>query len=311
MHSEYAVEPAAIGANWETFRYLIEKFGLDRGRVISRLPSNWEIRVIEAAKRAGVTEIKLASMVQRLRSSNAHRIVDFGRRYYPENSWLENAAREHTVRPFHAIIYAGEEQPCREALRPDDCSDENVLFNTAISRNIIRTADEIAKAVFIVAAAAHEIDIVDPFFDLRPGKGDFLSPLAALLGKLSASRAVCKVIRIHFRTHDSRPPDNILLRDAPRQINGIIPPGFVLQLYEWGEIQGGEDFHDRFFLTDAGGLMIGAGFSATGPSETATFTLLDDSHVQVLRSRYAANSTVYLRIGSAVQIESDGKASLI
>ena len=120
-----------------------------------------------------------------------------------------------------------------------------------------------------------------------------------------------KVIRIHFRTHESRPPDNILLKDAPGQTKGVIPAGFVLQLYEWAEIPGGEDFHDRFFLTEAGGMMIGAGLSAAGSNETAVFTLLDDGHARALRSRFAADSTVCTRTGSAVAIDANGNASLI
>ena len=108
-----------------------------------------------------------------------------------------------------------------------------------------------------------------------------------------------------------KPPDNILLRDAPRLTKGVIPAGFILQLYEWDEIPDSEDFHDRFFLTDTGGLMIGAGLSAEGSTETTTFTLLDDSHAQALRCRFAANSTVYARVGSAVQVDSKGSASFI
>ena len=37
MLSEYAVEPAAIGADWSTFKDLIDRFGADRcenGRAI-------------------------------------------------------------------------------------------------------------------------------------------------------------------------------------------------------------------------------------------------------------------------------------
>ena len=59
-----------------------------------------------------------------------------------------------------------------------------------------------------------------------------------------------------------------------------VPPGTIssgmaqqgirsTQLLEWAEIQGGEDFHDRFVLTDQGGLMIGAGFAAQGMIEVA------------------------------------------
>lgn len=311
MHSEYAVEPSAIGASWETFRYLIENFGLDKGRLISRLPKKWEKKVIQAAKEAGVSEIKLASMVERLHRAAKLRVADFGRDYHAENSWLENALREHGVKPFRAIIYAGADKPCAESLSPDECDDENELFLAPISRDIVRSANDISDALTLLAVTAHEIDIVDPFFDLRPANGDFVSPLASLLSKIAAFGGAGKLIRVHFRTHDSRPPGAILLRDAPGQTNGIIPAGYVLQLYEWEEIQGGEDFHDRFFLTDTGGLMIGAGLAAVAAAETATFTLLDDRHAQVLRSRFAPNSNVYTQVGSAVQIDANGNASFV
>jgi hypothetical protein len=63
MLLEYAVEPQAIGLSWQTFLYLIEKFGFDRGRLISRLPDKWKKKVTPAAKEAGVTEIRMESIV--------------------------------------------------------------------------------------------------------------------------------------------------------------------------------------------------------------------------------------------------------
>lgn len=311
MHSEYAVEPTAMGADWQTFRFLIEKFGLDKGRLISRLPKKWESKVIQAAKESGVSAIKLTSMVERLKNTSRLRVADFGREYQPDQTWIENAVREHADRPFRAIICAGEDRPCGEALGADDCSDDHALFLAPISKDIPRTADAIADALAFLAMTAREIDLIDPFFDLRAAGADYVSPLASLLARLSVLQASCKVIRVHFRTHDSRPPEDIFLRDLPRQTDGIIPAGFSLQFIEWSEIQGGEDFHDRFLLTDAGGLMLGAGFSADGANETVAFTLLDDAHAQTIRSRFADEAHVYEKVGSTVQIDSEGNASII
>lgn len=309
MLSEYAVEPAAIGADWKTFLFLIEKFGVDKGRLISRLPSKWEKKVIQEAKASGVPDIRMASIVERL-SRSRFKMADFGRSYNPDADWIENAVREHGRRPFRAIIYRDGAKPCAESLVPDDCSDESVLFGAPISRDVARTANEIADALLVLSVVAREIDIVDPFFDLRPAKGDYIGPLAALLAKLAVAASAAKVIRVHFRSHVSRPPDHILARDAPAQTNGILPPGFILELYEWAAIPGGEDFHDRYFLTEVGGLMIGAGLSAQGPAETAAFTLLDAGHAQRLRGRFSMTSTVYARVGSAVRIDAKGNAVL-
>ena len=271
MLSEYAVEPAAIGGDWNTFRYLIEKFGADKGRLISRLPNKWERKVIKAAKDADVPNMKLHSMVERLNGAK-HKVGDFSRLYDHEASWIVNAVREHGGRPFRAILCSDSATPCAEALAPDDCSDEHPLFSSPISRDVARTADEIASALHLFAVVTHEIDIVDPYFDLRPAKGNYIGPFAALLAKIASTTPSPKVIRVHFRSHESRPPSDILARQATAHISGLLPLGYCLELYEWSEVPGGEDLHDRFFLTEFGGLMIGAGISAEGPAETATFT---------------------------------------
>ena len=309
MLSEYAVEPAAIGADWRTFKDLIDRFGADKGRLISRLPSKWEKKVIQAAKDAGMQDVRISSIVERLRDSK-HKVVDFNRIYDHEANWIDNALHEHADRPFKAIICDAGGAACAEAIQPDDCSDGHPLLGAATSRDVIRTADEIAGALYMITAVSKEIDIVDPYFDLRPAKGNYLAPLASLFAQLAAGFGQPKAIRIHFRDHDSRPPAEVLARDGYAQVRGLLPPGYCLELYAWSEKQGGEDFHDRFVLTDLGGIMIGAGLSADGPAETATFTLLNVDHAEGLRCRFADGSTAYTRVGSAVRIHDDGSIEL-
>lgn len=309
MLSEYAVEPAAIGADWKTFKDLIDRFGADKGRLISRFPTKWEKEVVQAARDAGVPDIRITSIFERLRESK-YKVVDFNRAYEQDMSWVDNALRQHVARPFKAIICSATGTACTEVLQPDDCSDRHLLFEVSINRDVIRTADEIADALHTITAVSKEVDIVDPFFDLRPMKGNYLDPLASLLARLAAGPGPSKTIRIHFRDHDSRPPAQILARDGSARIKGLLPPGYCLELYAWAQRQGGEDFHDRFVLTDLGGIMIGAGLSAHGPAETAAFTLLDVAHAERLRARFANGSTAYARAGLAVRIHNDGRTEL-
>lgn len=309
MLSEYAVEPAAIGADWKTFKDLIDRFGADKGRLISRFPTKWEKKVIEAAKAASVPDIRMASIIERLNRSK-HKVADFQRAYDHNIDWIANAFREHTDRPFKAVICGPGTAFCAEGIQPDDCSDVHPLFGASISREVVRTADEIAGALHTIAAVSKEVDIVDPYFDLRPLGGDYLGPLIALLTKLSTGPGQPKALRIHFREHSSRPPANMLAQDGAARMRGRLPQGYCLEFYAWSEIPGGEDFHDRLVLTELGGIMIGAGLSADGPVETAAFTLLDVDHAQRLRARYADGSTTYARVGSAVRIRDDGSTDL-
>lgn len=309
MLSEYAVEPAAIGAEWKTFKDLIDRFGADKGRLISRFPTKWERKVVQAAKEAGVSDVRMTDIVERLRNSK-HKVVDFDRAYDHDKDWIDNALREHAGLPFRAIICGAGGAVSPEAMEPDDCSDANTLFGAKTSCDVARTAEEIAEALHMITAVSKEVDIVDPYFDLRPTKGNYLATLTSLLDRLAQAPGQSKAIRIHFRDHDTRPSAEILARDGSAQVKDLLPPGYQIELYAWSEKKGGEDFHDRYVLTDLGGVMIGAGLSADGPSESAAFTLLNFEHTQGLRSRFSDGSNVYHRVGSAVRIHSDGATEL-
>jgi hypothetical protein len=57
MIHEYAVDPALLN-NWERFRYLTEKFGVCRGRLISRFPKRWKAMVYDGLSSVGEIERK-------------------------------------------------------------------------------------------------------------------------------------------------------------------------------------------------------------------------------------------------------------
>ena len=310
MHSEYAVEPAAIGADWGTFRFLIDKFGFDKGRVISRIPKRWEKKVIAIAKDAGFSDVRMTKLVESLRHTEKRRVVDFGRCYDPNANWMANALREHRRRPFRAIIGATVDAACSVSLTADICYDDHELFAVPTSRNVPRTTDAIAGALLMFAHASREIDFVDPYFNISPHGQDYFGPLASLLRQLEGLGGAGKTIRIHWRTRESLPPVELVLDNAKQLFNEVIPHGFVLQLCEWEEVEGGEDFHDRYVLSDCGGIMIGAGLAAVEMQKHTTFALLDDIHAVSLRQRFSAGSRVYRKV-FGVELHDDGRAAML
>ena len=310
MHHEYAVEPAAIGSSWETFRYLIEKFGFQEGRLISRFPGRWASDVIDAAKAAGVPEVARARIIEKLRQKKRSVLMKTGRAYEPAlQSWLENALASHAARPFRAII-AEEERTENEVISPVELDADHPLMAAPASRNVPRTARHISGACSVLLCAAREIDLVDPYFDLANHGGDYRGPLELMMRSMYMTGKASVKIRIHYRDHDSRPTVAQMLERVGGWTNGIVPPGFELHLYRWLEHENGEDMHDRYLLCDCGGLTIGAGFAALGGQENATISRLDDTHVQELRRRFIDGSNVYIQVGSAIRIKSNGDADL-
>ena len=309
MIYEYAVQPEAIGADWETFRYLIEKFGVEHGRLISCLPGlrrAWEKNVMEAAKNSGFSEINRARTEVML-SKSKHRTGNFHRyrRYDNKAPWARNILLEHTRRPFRAIICNEGEILDEKTLTPDECSDDHPLFRASSHKNVKRTAEDIADTLFHLVLVSKEIDLVDPYFDLASNGKNYAAPLKRLFEKLVAVSSTPKTIRIHKKPPErckSNPSFKFFKEKVKKHMKGVLPDGFSLEIYTWSERSRGEDFHDRYLLTEKGGITLGAGFSSTTPAETTTAALLGMEYSQKLRSRFHPGSKVYKIAEKAVRI---------
>lgn len=312
MLKEYAVEPAAMGSSWETFKYLIGLLTFEQGRRISRFPSDWEKRVLAEAETSGIGPVKVASVVERLkRARERGSIVDFHRGYDPKLGWIANALAQHQLRPFHAIIAEANPGNDSVVVCRSDVDDVHALFLSTHSWEIPRTGKAIAAAVAPLACTAKEILIVDPFMDWRDvprGKGyrDFLSEMFTCL---TAQGHTGCAVQLHFKRLDERPPQTLVLRNARRLLNGLLPVGFRFELYEWEERDNGEDFHDRHILCDCGGLSIGAGFSAVGAHQHAEVILKPYELTQTLKARFTPRTAPFNLVGKVIRITSDGVAT--
>lgn len=307
MLFEYAVEPQAIGSSWQTFLYLIEKFGFDRGRLISRLPGKWEKKVIQAAKEAGVPDIRLASIIERLRHAKLA-VVDLGRSYDCEKSWIENALAEHQRAPFHAII-AQQNLGGNEAVLPvADIGEHQPLMVVAQDRAVSREGESIAGALSGFLRVSNRILFVDPFFD--PYNARYKSTLRACLAVVKADNpgAACE---IHYRYHNNKPTNAELEGEAANLFNGVIPEGLAVSVYCWRQKNGGADFHARYLLTERGGVGIDAGFSAEGEHQTTDMYLMSIILSQARLSAFARDTTEFELVEPVLEFHSDGSVRRI
>lgn len=302
MLFEYAVEPHAIGSSWHTFLYLIEKFGFDRGRLISRLPGKWEKKVIQAAKEAGVSDIRMASIVERLRNAKSA-VVDFGRPYDPAKCWHDNALAEHERAPFHAIIAQQNPGGNAAVLLGADVDEQQMLMAVAQDRAVSRESEAIAVALSGFLRSSARILFVDPFFD--PYNARYKSTLRACLAVVKADNpgAACE---IHFRYHNNKPTTAELERDAAVLFDGVIPDGLAVTVFCWREKNGGTDFHARYLLTERGGVGIDAGFSAEGGHQTTDMHLMSIVLSQTRLNAFAKDATDFELVGPVLEIRSDG-----
>jgi hypothetical protein len=300
MLFEYAVEPDAIGSSWQQFRYLIEQFGFDRGRLLSRFPKRWEREVIEAAQRSEMGEVRLKSLVSRLQLAKAA-LVSSGRNYDPGiDGWLANALSQHAREPFHAIIARQNDTQVPAVLVAADIDDTTPLMGASPSWEAARTGADLAAALGPLLKHARDLWFVDPFFDVLDGR--YVETLRCCLAAAAAAGNGDATWRIHYREHDRRPPIEMVERGVRRTLAGVIPEGQKITLQGWRERAGGADFHARYFLTERGGVSVEAGFSAEGGHQKVDLHLLGLALCETRREAFGA-APAYDPDGPALEID--------
>lgn len=305
MLQEYAVEPAAIGSDWQTFRYLIEKFGFDQGRLISQFPKHWFREVYQAA--GGLSDLQKKRVEEALIAAKKNKVVRTGRPYSPDlGGWLDNALAEHGREPFHAIIAAANSGDEACVVRSDEVDDGHALIACARERAVPRDVESLAGALQGMLRFGARIVFVDPFFDpyKGPHKRMFLRLLTIV--KDLNPRAECE---IHYRYHANKPDNADLEGEAAALFGDIIPAEMAVTLYCWKERDGGEDFHARYLLTDKGGIRVDAGFEPVGDHQHTDVSLMDFDLSQMRLAALARNATEYELVGPVLRISAGGEVA--
>jgi hypothetical protein len=284
----------------------MEKFGFDRGRLISQFPKTWLRMVYDAS--AHLQPIERARITEILNRSKAN-IVKFGRQYDANLDWLGNAIGEHAREPFHAIIAEENSHSLPFVIRAEDVDEGHPLMVAPHNWEVPRVGASLARAMSPLLRTAQIIRFVDRFFKFDDAR--YQDTLREALSVISA-RGLREVrCELHFADHPKCPPIREIEIRVGQWLKDVIPAGMSVILFDWKEKSGGEDFHDRFLLTDKGGMTIGAGFSAEGAHQSAQVGLLD---ANVWSAKFRAldrSATVYELADLVVAVHSDGRVTRV
>jgi len=308
MLFEYAVEPKAIGSSWQNFRYLIEKFGFDRGRLISQFPKVWFKEVYKAS--ADLKPMERKRIEESLNSAKQSKFLRSGRPYDPAlGGWVANALAQQGVAPFHAIIAQDNVggDPC--IIVAEDAHELDPLMVSPHTWEVQRTGTALANAMGPLLRSSRRLLFIDRYFNVREER--YKQTLRACLAHAYLSGIKGTRCEVHFCDHESRPPIEVLERDAPGWLKGVIPDGMSVVLYAWKEKPGGGDFHARYLLTDVGGVGVEAGFSAEGAHQSVQLALLSADFAQSQLAVFAQTSTVYDLAHPILEISADGAVKRI
>jgi hypothetical protein len=175
--------------------------------------------------------------------------------------WLENAVQEHTRQPFHAIIATNNPNNLPYILGEDiDITNPPPLWTILRSIPVQRKAAAMADAARKLLRLSRTVLFIDRNF--KPKDKGFRLALEAFLDALLDRNNKWLASRIEYHTGDS-----ILGTDFPGFCNAwlcdVIPCGMKVRFCRWTHAQ----LHNRYILTDVGGLKFGQGLDEAGDTE--------------------------------------------
>jgi hypothetical protein len=283
MIHAYAVDPR-VAAGWtrrEELRYFRDKFGLGTPRVMLELPrfKSWKRAVYQAAsslERSDLDNSRLEEIFKLLGECLCRRE---GARYDGTIPWLDNAEAEFERRSFAAILAASNPRSHPAVLLAEELGGaaENPLWNRAVGQTVSRTAVAVAGALDGLLINCRHMHFVDPHFD--PSASRYCNVIEALLGKASTDEPRLERAMLHCLENERKPALEQFEISA-RKLAQRIPAGVVLEFRRWRERDGGERFHNRYLLTDLGGVQFPGGLDEGATGETDDLHLLSREQYQ-------------------------------
>lgn len=297
MIYEYALDPNLV-VNWAingTGR-VVGQFGMDQRRLLSDFPKDWKGQAYgefykhfeydDTSLEFQNAQLEFDAYVQLLTDHTVRRNRTIGE----NSSWFDEALREHNSHPFHAIMasHTGDGS-CAAVITPnviDDIRDDRWYLPTIASAR--KTAAEIARAVAPLLKVANKIVLVDPYFD--PSEPRFLATFEEMMKiAFGASRCIetlpsvtimTNVYQAHRRQDGeftASQKANVaadLTHKANQHLPGHLPKGALVDFYCLEHPPSGDAFHNRFVLTDVGGVI--APYGLDDCSSGATHNAKDD-----------------------------------
>ena len=306
MIHEYALEPELV-ASWHDpleFRFFVEQFGFRTGRVVSRYPKKWKKLVWDAFNTTSgntaspVARTRMTTLLKRLTEPGVKRLE---RVWDEDRDWLVNAEIGHERRPFHAILARDNPRAYANVIREADILADTVAdWDVPHTRVVKRTAEEMAACVAPMLCCATKILFVDPHF--RATEERFRKPLSAFLRVVEA-RASEITLELHTADRADKPSWTEFQKECDDKLPPVLPAGMPLSVYRWKEREGGEKLHNRYILTDIGGVQFGVGLDEGEPGTTDDIARLS---VDTFRKRfedYAGPNSAFDQDGEPFSVE--------
>lgn len=266
MVYEYAIDPNCL-CDWHRLRLIADGVGVPKGRLLADYPSAWKKTVMQLLSgKLPIERARLESQYQRIKPH----LIASHRPFDPTRDWLLNAETVHEGLPFRAIVAAENPRTKPQVLRIDDLNETIELWRTSPTIVVARKAVSMADVVRFLLQLSYEVVLVDPNFD--PAAIRFQRPFEQFMACCVRTRnqAPPRVNLIVEAQFDASAGDDFEL-DCARHLAPLIPGSMKCEVIRVREtLSPAEKLHNRYILTDRGGIQFSIGLDDSGNAEGQT-----------------------------------------
>jgi len=284
---EYAVEPSLLN-NWNDFRHFSEQFGVSRGRLISRYPKKWEQMVHQSLNSCPpVEKLKIVERLSRLKD----RMIARQSTWDPRQEWLLNAEEEHERKPFRAILARHNPRSQSFVLEGDAVEESHPLWKAEVSQPVARTPQDICAYVGPLLRISRHVLFVDPYF--RPSQYKYRMIFAELFELFLHDRTFGPTSVGIFVSTKVDCAQQYFIEECQKYIPSLIPVGMQVTIGLWSQRADGEEIHNRYVLTDRGGVKFGNSLREGDTGTSDDINLLSEEQHKLRFDQYAGPSPVF------------------
>lgn len=301
MIHAFALDPRLV-ATWgrlAEFRFIHDKFGLGTPRVMLELRafSKWKRDVYDAAKKLGLSQEDMKRIEELFRLFSEHKSRRADAVYDGLLTWLENAEREYDRRPYAAILATENPRAHPAVLLGDQLGPSDARWTFSQGATVARTPEALAAALSELLVNAKVLHLVDPHFG--PENARHRRVLEALMDVLSTHGIALDVIRMHCLAKS----ELAFFEEKAAAMAERLPQGITVEFARWKQRAGRDLIHNRFVLTDLGGVLLGVGLDAGQAGETDDLLLLTRAQYELRWAQYAGDDGTFERADSPASIQ--------
>jgi hypothetical protein len=290
MLREFAVEPALL-SDWHTFRYLHEKFGISKARVIAEFPNKWLSMV-----RKNISYAQQARLEEWIKKDKKTFLIPHKRdkyEYTHDKDWLQNAESAHETKQFNSILARDNPRNHDKVLKwsEEEYPENHGLFKSEYEFEIPKTTEGFLQTCELLLQNSCNIIFVDPY--LNDNHYDVLKALFYCI--ISTNNNA----NIRYITGESTTDKSI--EYIVDKLEKATPSGMSIRIIVLKKKENaGLDTHNRYILTERGGIKFPWGLDKRDDKASDTVNYLSekthrekfDEYDELKRYSIAAKFTV-------------------